>query len=147
MKFIHCILLFTTFLSVPAWQTDFQKAKGEAMLEKKLILLNFSGSDWCAPCIKLKKEVLDTEDFMGFSSEKLVLVRADFPRLKKNQLPAKQLEQNEMLAEKYNIEGKFPFTVLLDAEGHVLKEWEGYPSTLTIESLKSQIQQVANALH
>lgn len=147
MKLVFSILLSLSFLSAPLWQTDFKKAQEEALSGKKYILLNFSGSDWCAPCIKLKRDILDTDDFLGFASEKLVLVRADFPRLKKNQLQAKQLEQNEILAEKYNNEGKFPFTVLLDAKGHVIKEWEGYPPNLTVESLKSQIQQVTNALH
>jgi hypothetical protein len=54
------------------------------------------------------------------------LVRADFPRHKKNQLDPKQTARNEKLAEQYNPKGKFPLTLLLDAEGRVMKEWDGF---------------------
>jgi thioredoxin-related protein len=130
MKF-SLILLLTTFFSFSTieWTTDFTKAQTEATEKGKYILLNFSGSDWCGPCMKLKKEVLDSEAFLKFAEDKLVLVRADFPRNKKNKLSPEQTKQNEALAEKYNREGKFPLTVLIDANGKVVKTWEGYSST------------------
>lgn len=108
------------------WLTNFDTAKNEATREGKYILLNFSGSDWCAPCIKMKKEVFESEDFLALAEKKLVLVRADFPRSKKNQLPKEQTMHNEVLAEKYNPLGKFPYTLLLDKNGKVIKEWDGY---------------------
>ena len=74
-----------------------------------------------------------------------MLVRADFPRLSKNQLDARQTAHNEALAEKYNRQGKFPFTVLLDANGRVLKEWDGYPQTLTVSAFIETIRAVAPA--
>jgi thioredoxin-related protein len=101
-------------------------ATNAAKEEHKYILLNFSGSDWCAPCIKLKKEVFESEQFSTLAENKLVLVRADFPRSKKNQLSKAQVQHNEALAEKYNPDGKFPYTLLLDEEGKVLKAWDGY---------------------
>ena len=58
----------------------------------------------------------------------LLLVRADFPRQKKNQLPKDQVKRNEALADKYNAEGKFPFTLLVDENGKVLKTWDGFPN-------------------
>jgi len=108
------------------WLTNFDQAKNTAVQAHKYILLNFSGSDWCAPCIKMKKEVFENEAFLSLAQEKLVLIRADFPRQKKNQLTREQLKHNEGLAEKYNPEGKFPLTLLLDQEGHVIRKWDGY---------------------
>jgi hypothetical protein len=64
--------------------------------------------------------------FGAYATEKLVLVRADFPRLKKNQLDKVQTAHNEALAEKYNQKGAFPLTLLLNAKGQVLKEWDGF---------------------
>jgi hypothetical protein len=82
------------------------------------------------PCIKLKKDVFESEEFQAFAEANLVLVRADFPRLKKNQLAKDQQAKNDALAERYNHDGKFPLTVLLNEQGKVLKEWDGYqPST------------------
>lgn len=121
-------------MAAPNWQLDFDQAKTEARQAHKLILLNFSGSDWCGPCIQLKKEVFESAEFGQFAADHLVLVRADFPRKAKNQLNAQQTARNEALAEKYNRQGKFPFTVLLDADGRVLNEWDGYPKSLTVSS-------------
>jgi thioredoxin-related protein len=125
MKFVFAILLMIGFVS-NEWLTNFDIAKERARQENKYILLNFSGSDWCAPCIKMKKEVFENETFLSKAETQMVLVRADFPRSKKNQLSPEQIKHNEALAEKYNPEGKFPFTLLLDANGSVIKEWEGY---------------------
>jgi thioredoxin-related protein len=122
------IALFATFsITAATWKTDFSKAKDEAKQSHKMILLSFSGSDWCGPCIRLHKEIFGSEEFQKYASENLVLVNADFPRLKKNQLPKEQVKQNEALAEKYNNTGKFPYTVLLDENGKVIKQWEGLP--------------------
>jgi thioredoxin-related protein len=124
------------------WTTDFAKAKIEASTKNKYILLNFSGSDWCGPCMKLKKVVLDSQDFLEFAETKLVLVRADFPRSKKNRLSPELTKHNEALAEKYNNEGKFPLTVLIDSEGNVVKSWDGYTSSMTIANMKTEIEKI-----
>jgi thioredoxin-related protein len=120
------VLFLMMGLESNEWLTNFDVAKEKAKSENKSILLNFSGSDWCAPCIKMKKEVFSSETFLSKSEAQLVLVRADFPRSKKNQLSPEQIKHNEALAEKYNPDGKFPFTVLLDANGKVIREWDGY---------------------
>jgi thioredoxin-related protein len=132
-----CLLLM---LVNPQWGTNFEQAREDALQHQKLILLNFSGSDWCGPCIKLKQDVLDSPTFLTFATNKLNLVRADFPRKKANQLSAQQTFHNEALAERYNPEGKFPYTVLLNAQGKVLKAWEGYPKSLTVDGFVQQIQ-------
>jgi thioredoxin-related protein len=144
MKLLSIIFLsIFSFTSSIEWTTDFAKAKAEASTQNKYILLNFSGSDWCGPCMKLKKEVLDSEDFLKFAETKLILVRADFPRSKKNRLSPELTKHNEALAEKYNNEGKFPLTVLVDANGNVVKSWDGYnSSTMTIANMKAEIEKV-----
>src|SRR5438309_1122403 len=114
MKLLFSVFAFLFFISSAEWLTDFSKAKKEASESKKIILLNFSGSDWCGPCIRLKKEIFDSEAFKSYAADHLVLLNADFPRLKKNQLSKEQTKQNEELADKYNNSGKFPFTVLMD---------------------------------
>lgn len=124
MKIVFTALLFL-FLSNP-WLSNFEEAQLKAKEEQKLILLNFSGSDWCAPCIKMKQEVFESSAFNEMASQKLVLLRADFPRSKKNQLSKDQILHNEKLAEKYNPEGKFPLTLLLNTDGSVVKTWDGY---------------------
>ena len=131
-----------TFSSGTTWYTNFEQARSEASQAKKYILLNFSGSDWCAPCIRLKAEIFDSQKFLEFAEDNLVLVNADFPRLKKNQLEKAQLRQNEALAEKYNPDGKFPLTILLNAEGKPIKYWEGLQKSPDqfVEEIKRTIQ-------
>lgn len=140
------ISLFLIFSASSAeWNLDFDKAKADATQGNKYILLNFSGSDWCIPCIKLKKDIFESEVFKNYAADNLVLLRADFPRLKKNQLDAKQTSHNESLADKYNAEGKFPLTVLIDAKGKKIREWDGYPNSLTAESFVQEIQSLSHA--
>lgn len=121
------IILFTLLVPSVTWLGDFNAAKTEAAKTHKLILINFSGSDWCGPCIRLRKEILESSNFESYAADHLLLVRADFPRQKKNQPSKEQVKLNEALAEKYNSDGKFPYTVLVDENGKVLKAWDGYP--------------------
>lgn len=130
------ICLTAFFLSPPVWMGDFTQAQTEAKSSHKLILVNFSGSDWCGPCIRLRKEILESAEFETYAKEKLVLVRADFPRQKKNQLPKDQIKRNEALADKYNMDGKFPYTLLMDENGKVLKSWDGFPDVSAAEFVK-----------
>ena len=122
------LLLSFTILKPVIWLGDINTATAEAAKSKELILVNFSGSDWCGPCIRLRKEILESETFTNYAADHLVLVRADFPRQKKNQLDKEQVKRNEALADKYNPEGKFPFTLLIDGQGKVLKTWDGFPN-------------------
>lgn len=140
------ILLFTAFISSVNWLGDFKQAEIEAAKSHRLILINFSGSDWCGPCIRLRKEILESVAFENYASESLVLVRADFPRQKKNQLAKDQVKKNETLADQYNPEGKFPFTVLVDEHGKVLKRWDGFPN-VSSEKFVDEIKPIANAVH
>ena len=121
------MMLMVTRLLLPGWETDFERARETAKQEHKYILLNFSGSDWCGPCIRMHDEIFESPAFTQQAGTDLILMNADFPRLKKNQLSAVQQKQNEHLADLYNSRGNFPLTVLLSAEGKLLKEWVGVP--------------------
>ena len=146
MQTLTSILISSILFLTTPWQTDFEKAKSEAKTENKFILLNFSGSDWCGPCIRLHKEIFDSEVFTKYADENLVLVNADFPRLKKNMLSKEQQKQNDALADKYNTDGAFPLTLLLDADGKVIKKWDGLPSE-TAEEFTNDIKAAADANH
>ncbi len=143
MKILISFLAYFLFFSTHSGVKDFDKAKQETVQDNKITLLSFSGSDWCAPCIKMKKEFFESEVFSKYAKEHLVLINADFPRLKKNQLSKEQIKKNEELAEKYNKEGKFPFTVLLDSKGNVLKQWEGLPHE-SPEAFVEEIKMIYN---
>jgi thioredoxin-related protein len=115
------LMVFTSFLGYSQnWKTNFEEAKTQAMNDNKNILLVFSGSDWCAPCIKLDKTVWQSEEFKKESESKWVIYRADFPKKKVNQLDSALTESNKKLAAQYNAEGYFPLVLLLDKTGTVL---------------------------
>jgi thioredoxin-related protein len=129
------LVIFLTMIFPPSvvWLGNFNEAKTEAVQQHKLIMINFSGSDWCGPCIRLRKEILESETFEDYAAQHLVLVRADFPRQKKNQLSADQVKLNDELADKYNDEGKFPYTLLVDEKGNVLYRWDGFPDETPVQ--------------
>lgn len=109
------IMLFSCFnVSAQTWLTDYSSALEKASSNNKNILLVFSESDWCAQCIRLKKEVLYSDEFSDYG-EQLILLNADFPRkrIKEKQL----IKQNEALAGRFNPKGIFPYMVLLDQAG------------------------------
>ncbi len=117
--FIFCALFAVTVQS-QLWEDSFENALAKANTEDKPIVLVFSGSDWCGPCIRFKKSVLDSEEFEGHAKENYVLYNADFPRKKKNLLPEDKLNANKVLAEKYNPKGHFPLVVVLDKKESIL---------------------------
>ena len=142
MKLLFSLLLFTFFQNpTPLWLTDMEKAKAEASRSDKHILINFSGSDWCVPCIRMHKDIFESAAFEKYADNNLVLVNIDFPRLKKNKLSKEQTRKNELLADKYNPHGSFPLTILTDANGKTLKQWEGFPNEKPEEFI-SEIESV-----
>jgi len=110
--------IFTTlapaFAGGEGWITDMEAAKTQASKEKKDLLLDFTGSDWCGWCIKLNEEVFSKEPFTAGTKDKFVLVEIDFPQ--KKEQDAKLKEQNKALAEKMNVQG-YPTIILCDATG------------------------------
>lgn len=129
MKTLFSAILMVVFAIGIHAQSRLENAKKQASQNKELILLNFSGSDWCIPCIKLHKNIIETDEFKKLESENfIVYINADFPRNKKNQLSSELKKENASLADQYNQKGLFPYTLLLNSEGKVLKSWEGLPS-------------------
>ncbi|WP_158729808.1 MULTISPECIES: thioredoxin family protein [unclassified Flavobacterium] len=117
---IVLFLMIGTIGFSQSWKTSFTEAKSQAAAENKNILLVFSGSDWCAPCIKLDKTIWQSEEFKSESAQKWVIYKADFPKKKANLLPAELTESNKKLAEQYNKAGNFPLVLLLNPTGKVL---------------------------
>ncbi len=99
------------------WIQDFDLAKKLATKENKMILVNFTGSDWCPYCIKTESEIFSTDAFAKYVSDKFILLKIDFPRKKK--LPRDISIQNERLATKYNVTG-LPTFLILDSSGEIL---------------------------
>ncbi len=104
----------TVHHSTLAWYTDFNAAMKDAGSNGKYVMLYFSGSDWCKPCIQLNKNVIDTDTFSEYAAGNFVPVKLDFPKMKKNKHSKKMVDNNEALAEKYNPNGVFPLLVFLD---------------------------------
>src|SRR3954471_16135308 len=96
------------------WLTDLPRAKVQAKAENKLVLMDYTGSDWCGWCIKLDKEVFSTPEFAEYAKKNLVLVEVDFPNKKPQSAELKKA--NEALQEKYKIEG-YPTVIVLNSEG------------------------------
>lgn len=138
-------MLLSCIVASAQWSTNFEEALSKASQEKKLVLLNFSGSDWCGPCIKMKKEIFDSEQFQKLADSSLVLVNADFPRSRKNQLPKALQQQNDDLAGRYNSMGKFPLTLLIDAKGKIMKSWEGYGGGEGAQAFMNELRNLADA--
>lgn len=118
--FLSILLLFSAFSFSQDWKYNFEEAKKIASEEGKNIIIVFSGSDWCAPCIKLDKNIWQSEVFQKEASKEWIIVRADFPRKNANTLSKEQTEHNRMLADKFNQEGSFPLVVILDKNGKLL---------------------------
>lgn len=102
----------SAFATAPeGWLTDIDEAVALAKKENKAVMLEFTGSDWCPPCIAMKKNVFSKQEFLDEAAKKFVLVHLDFPRGDRE-----LAEKNAPLAKKYKIEG-YPTIILLDGEG------------------------------
>tara|TARA_Y100000385_G_scaffold291248_1_gene368118 strand:- start:11692 stop:12153 length:462 start_codon:yes stop_codon:yes gene_type:complete len=114
---IFCLVLSTTtsiFSQGLPLSHNLDESLNTAKAEGKNVLMLFSGSDWCKPCIQLRKNIIETSSFISYARENLVILELDFPYSKKNKLPKEQKEHNEWLAETFNKEGSFPKMILLD---------------------------------
>jgi len=106
-----------------SWGTDLNAALAQAKKEKKHVLLDFTGSDWCGPCIRLKKEVFDSKEFADYAAKNLVLVEVDFPRKKKQS--TELVKSNEALQKKYKTDGQVPTIIILNADGKEISRTVG----------------------
>ena len=109
--------------AVGAWNDDYEKALAQAKADKKMVLMDFTGSDWCGACMQLDKEVFSKNEFKDYAKENLVLLEVDFPMSKQQ---TKQLkEQNEKLQSQFAIKG-YPTIIVLNSEGKKVGEMLGY---------------------
>ncbi len=133
MKKVILLLLFPVFLAAQShtshksdydWLTNYDMAIKKAKKTDKNILMFFTGSDWCPPCVSLKKDLLDTPKFKSYA-DKYVLLYIDIPR-NKDLLTADQLADNKKLASKYNKKGSVPMMKVVNEKGHELGAMSGY---------------------
>ena len=120
------------------WITDMDTARKQAADEGKAILANFTGSDWCGYCIRMKNNVLDKPEFSSYAENKFVLLEIDLPRRK--QVPAAELQKRQELCRQYEVSG-FPTFLILSHTGEVLGGWVG-----ARPSVESTIALLDNAL-
>ena len=99
------------------WGTDHEQAMAEATASGRPVLVNFTGSDWCGWCVRLREQVFDTGIFATWAKDRVVLLECDFPRSRT--VPAETVRQNKALADRYHITG-FPTILVLDRHGRVL---------------------------
>ncbi len=102
------------------WQYSMADAMKIAKEKDQKIILVFSGSDWCTPCIKLENDIWSTDEFKIYAKDNYVMLKADFPRKKKNKLSEDHTRINNILAEMYNPNGYFPLVVVLDSDAKVI---------------------------
>jgi protein disulfide-isomerase len=134
------LVAFSLAAAEGEWLTDLAKAKAKAKEEKKLVLLDFTGSDWCPPCKALHKNVLTSKEFSDFAKDNLVLVEVDFPRSKKQSAELKKA--NKALQEQFSVTG-YPTIVVLDPDGKELSKNVGYSGASSAEyvaNLKKEIK-------
>ena len=126
MKFAKSYLVLTVLMLVsPAhevlgaatWFNDFTKAQAQARAEGKFVLVNFTGSDWCGWCIKLRKDVFLKPEFETYAKSNLVLLEIDFP--KRKLLPPPVQQHTQKLAEQFQVQG-YPTLIVLDGQGKKL---------------------------
>ena len=134
-------LLSSTFAG-ESWMTDYAAAKEKARAENKPLLIDFTGSDWCPPCMHLEEKVLSQDAFLEYAADAYVILKLDFPRRAKQSAELK--EQNEAAAEKYEITG-FPTILILSPGGKTLDKTVGINGTMrSPETFVKHLKRVAN---
>jgi thioredoxin-related protein len=128
MKKLFIALLAATALAGDhaanaAWLTDLPKAQAQAQAENKIVLMDFTGSDWCPACIRFNKEVLDSSVFQEYAAKNVVVVEVDFPQ---NKAQSDELKKtNAALQDRFKVEG-FPTLIVLDKDGKEIGRQVGY---------------------
>ncbi len=129
--------LIAPSVQAASWGTNLPAAQQQAAAAGKNVFVIFTGSDWCGPCIQLKRSVLSTEEFASYADENFVLVELDFPRNKK--LPAAQQAANRKYSDQYKVRG-FPTILVLSPEGKELARVVGGVAGLS--GLQSELSSV-----
>ena len=129
LRRLFCLLIVFSFVTTVAigseWQTEYDQGLATAKVARKCVLLDFTGSDWCGPCIQMKRAVFSKPAFLNYAKQNLVLVDIDYPRVKT--LSENIRKQNERLMHQYSIDKSgFPTVILLNPDGKILGQLEGY---------------------
>lgn len=138
---LACCTLLQAIAVDPGWFIDVPQALVKAKKENKMVLLDFTGSDWCTWCIKFKNEALQTQAFASYASTNLVCVEVDFPR--RTAISPALKQANKALAAQYGVES-FPTFVILSKDGKELGRQKGYhpggaqPFVAKLENLKTK---------
>lgn len=117
------VLSLSAFADREGWLVDYPKAVAQAKAENKLVLLQFTGSDWNSTCQKQDAEVFAKPAFKEYATKNLVLLEVDFP--KKKELPSPVADQNKELNAKYSIRS-FPTLVVVNGDGQEVGRLVGY---------------------
>ena len=123
MALLASAALFPASAAEGEWLTDLTKAKAKAKAENKLVLMDFTGSDYCPPCKALFKNVFSSKEFVEYARKNLVLVEVDFP-VSKKQSEALQ-KANAELQTQFKVDG-YPTIIVLDSKGKELSRDSGY---------------------
>ncbi|MDA8563333.1 thioredoxin family protein [Mariniblastus sp.] len=124
--------------SLTIWHDSFEAAREQALVSGKPILADFTGSDWCSWCVKLKKDVFNKPEFEAWARENVVLLELDYPQ--RSRQSSEIQAQNEKLASLYSIDS-YPTVLLLDAQGNQLARTGYHPDPAAfIGTIESQLQ-------
>ena len=124
------------------WLTDIETAKQLSKTQDKPVLLYFTGSDWCAPCKKLKADFFNSERFHD-QADAFVLVKVDLPR-QNGLISPEQRRMNMLINQDYNKRGSFPTLVGLDADGKVLGDIIGYGRNIGTDDHFAFLEKILN---
>ena len=123
------------------WTDNYAQAVETARAEKKDLLLDFTGSDWCGFCKLLDKEVFSTPQFAAWAKKNVILVQVDFPH--QTPLTDEVKKQNSGLAAKYPVNG-YPTIVIIKPNGKEIAKEVGYNpgsgSAAFIKGLEAQMK-------
>ncbi len=109
------------------WVLTYKEALKRSKEENKPVLMYFTGSDWCGPCIRLDKELFHTEKFKEFSDKELILLEVDIPR-QQDLLTQDKLSENLYLKKKFKV-NSFPTLIFVNHRGRKIAEKSGYIMT------------------
>lgn len=142
LSILFVSIAFTSSSVDAEWIENFEEAKENAELEGKVILMSFRGSDWCANCRRMEKVLFDSDEFVAYAKDNLILLKVDFPMKKENRLTKEQQKYNDGLAEKFNPEGKFPKVILFKSTGEKIGDMDGGMNT--VQAYLTSIKAIVN---
>ena len=118
--------------------TNWNKAKELAQKENKQILIILTGSEWCAPCKKMDKRVIENSEFQKYAEEKLIVFLIDLPG-GGLVLNSKVYQDYQRFQKKYQTNA-LPSLILTDKNGVKIKTLKGRMFKLekVLKQLKSE---------